>query len=579
MHSAELRQRYLDFFAERGHIIIPGASLIPENDASVLFTTAGMQPLVPFFAGTRHPAGQRLVDYQRCLRTVDIDAVGDNSHLTCFEMLGNWSLDDYFKAESLNWCWEFLAELGLDRHRLAVTIFAGDADVAKDDESLKIWQEIGLSDERIFAYPKSENFWGPPGATGPCGPDSEIFYWTGDGEPESEPRRDSRWLEVWNSVAIQYRFDGQRYHPLGYDNIDTGLGLERVSALLQGVTSVYETDIFAPIMTAIAECVGHPDQRSERIIADHIRAAVMLIGDGARPGNLEQGYITRQLLRRAIRHGRLLGIDQSLVAIAAVVIDHHQVAYPLLEQERVGILDTIAEEEARFAQTLARGLSRLERAAADGQTFDGAALFHMFETDGLPLEVSLEELRRLGAAVDDEQLSQQWETARQQHRQRSRQGMETKFSGGLANQSPAVVELHTATHLLNAALRSVLGAHVHQRGSNITEERLRFDFSHSSRLSDDQLGAVEDLVNQWIEDDLLVEQRLMDKTAAQQLGAEMEFSRVYPDQVSVYAIGDVSLEFCAGPHVEHTGQLGRFQIGKQSSVGAGVRRLKATLRK
>jgi len=583
LSSDTIRQTFIDFFSARGHTQIDGASLLAD-DGTVLFTSAGMQPLIPYFSGARHPAGRRLVDWQRCLRTSDIDEVGDEVHLTMFEMLGNWSLGDYGPHESLAWSLELLtAGFGLDPARICVTVFAGDDDVPFDQAAHDRWLSLGIAGDRIFRYGREHNWWGLGRAgsfPGPCGPDSEIFYWVGDGAPASEPALDDRWLEVWNNVFITYELtpDG-RYLPLAQPNVDTGMGLERIAALLQGVGSVYETDLLGPIMSVVRRLAdGEPAPVSAlRIVCDHLRAATFLIADGTLPSNVEHGYVLRRLIRRAIRQGRLAGIDGELTRpVGAAVIDRFGDVYPPLARQRERILDALQAEERTFAHALDRGLRELQRVVAGGDPIDGATLFWLFETHGLPPEVSVEELRRQGADAGD--WGPDFEQAQRVHQRRSQASSGQRFAGGLADHSPRAVRLHTATHLLGGALRRVLGDHVHQRGSNITDERLRFDFSHDGRLSDEQLTEVEEIVNRAIDDDIPVVRQEMPRDQADRLGAEHEFGHRYPDVVSVYAIGDLSIEFCGGPHVPRTGAVGHLRILKQESSGAGVRRIRATVR-
>jgi alanyl-tRNA synthetase len=574
--SDTIRQTFIDYFGDRGHTVIDGASLLPADD-TVLFTSAGMQPLIPYFGGARHPAGRRLTDWQRVLRTVDIDEVGDAAHLTMFEMLGSWSLGDYGPDESLAWSLELLCErFGLDRRRLCVTVFGGDEDVPFDQVAYDRWLSLGLAPGRIHRYGRAENWWGPAGARGPCGPDSEIFVWTGDGEPESEPALDARWLEVWNNVFITWELTPGGFVPLPQRNVDTGMGLERLVAVLQGADSVYETDLLAPVMAAVERLTDHGPLSSRRIVCDHLRAATFLIADGVAPSNVERGYVLRRLVRRAIRHGRLLGVADGLTGpVADAAIERFGSLYPSLVDERARVLAVLAAEEGRFGRVLDRGLRELERLVLRGEPIDGSALFWLFETHGLPPEMSIEELRRRDVSIGD------WEPgfsrAQRAHQARSQAGSGSRFAGGLQTRSDRAVRLHTATHLLGGALRRVLGDHVHQRGSNITDERLRFDFSHDRRLSDDELARVSEIVNQAIAADLPVRVRSLPRDEADRLGAEREFGQRYPDVVSVYTIGDLSAEFCGGPHVTRTGEVGRFRILEQESSGAGVRRIRATV--
>lgn len=616
MKSSDIRQRFLRFFEERGHAIIPSAPVVPQHDPTVLFTTAGMHPLVPYLLGEPHPAGKRLADVQKCIRTSDIDEVGDESHLTFFEMLGNWSLGDYFKEETIAWSWELLTSkdkgFGLDPVKMAVSCFAGDNDAPRDDEAAELWKQQGVPKDRIFFYDKEENWWGPAGQTGPCGPDSEIFYWTGDGEPEGEPATDDRWLEVWNNVFMQYEktADG-KFESLVQQNVDTGMGLERLAVILQGKKTVYETDLFEPILKKVRELSNltggdkHSGNemlvRAERVIADHLKAATFMIADGVKPSNVEQGYILRRLIRRAIRQGKHLEIAYPFTeAVAEVVISEFGEQYPGLAQEAQVIREELLREEEKFYQSLAKGLKRFETKAAKlddptiglddpnvslgsptARILSGEELFELFETYGFPFELSIEEMKRRGLAVDVKELRKEFDAADQAHKNKSRAGAEQKFAGGLADHSEKVVRQHTATHLLLAALRDVLGDEVKQRGSNITAERLRFDFSYGEKLTDEQRNQIEALVNEWIKEDLPVVRKEMPKADAEQLGAQSEFGHKYPDVVSVYLIGDpgkeVSIEFCGGPHVERTGEIGQFTLKKQESVGAGVRRIKAVV--
>ena len=590
MKADQIRQTFLTFFEERGHAIIPSAPVVPQHDPTVLFTTAGMHPLVPYLLGEPHPAGKRLADVQKCIRTSDIDEVGDATHLTFFEMLGNWSLGDYFKEEAIAWSWELLTSkkngFGLDPVKMAVSCFAGDKDAPKDEEAAEIWRKLGVPDERIFYYGKEDNWWGPAGQTGPCGPDTEIFYWIGDGEPKLQPgpaEDDQRWVEAWNNVFMQYEktADG-KFEPLAQRNVDTGLGLERLAVVLQKKKNVYETDLFEPILAKVRELAQKKDEKAERIIADHLKAATFMIADGVKPSNVERGYILRRLVRRAIRHCRELDIESPFTAkVAEVVVKEFGKQYPELEKEKNTIREEFLKEEEKFMHSLTNGLHEVDRKIGKGEPIGGAEAFFFFETYGFPLELTIEELRNRSQKVDEKKLAADFEKSQEAHQEKSKAGAEQKFAGGLADHSEAVVRQHTATHLLLAALRDVLGDHVKQRGSNITAERLRFDFSHDEKLTDEQRNQVEALVNEWIREDLPVTRQEMPREAAEKLGAQAEFGHKYPDVVSVYKIGDpgkeVSIEFCGGPHVERTAQIGRFTLKKQESVGAGVRRIKAVI--
>ena len=588
MKANELRERYIRFFTERGHRQIPSAPLLPENDPSVLFTTAGMHPLVPFLLGEPHPLGRRLVNVQKCIRTNDIDEVGDASHLTFFEMLGNWSLGDYFKEESLAWSCEFLTrELGIDPARLAVTVFAGDADFPRDELSAGIWRRLGLPPERIFALPKADNWWGPAGVTGPCGPDSEIFYDTGrpDHAGCGPGCGCGKWIEIWNNVFMEYEqtADGS-YRKLKQHNVDTGMGVDRTAVVLQGQDDIFRIDTVWPLVAAVQELTGRDyaeNPRPFRVISDHVRAATFAVADGALPSNVEAGYVVRRMLRRAVRYARELGVrDNFCAALSATVIELFAGVYPELVERQTVVAEVFEREETRFKATLERGLRQYARVATRvaaqvppaGQ-ISGPEAFDLFETYGFPLPLTVELAQEQGLAVDQAG----FEAAYQQHRQRSRQASADKFKGGLADHADQTTRLHTATHLLHQALRQVLGPGVRQMGSNITAERLRFDFSHPERLSDEQLAEVERLVNTHIERDLPVSMAVMPREEALASGALAFFGEKYGEQVKVYTIGDFSKEVCGGPHVTHTGELGRFKITKQEPVGQGVRRIRAVL--
>ena len=607
MKSGQIRDTFLKFFEEREHAIIPSASLVPEHDPTVLFTTAGMHPLVPYLLGQPHPAGKRLANVQKCIRTTDIDEVGDDSHATFLEMLGNWSLGDYFKEESIAWSWELLTK-GFKLHpdRMAVSVFAGDDDAPLDEEAIALWKQQGVPEERIYKYGKADNWWGPAGQTGPCGPDTEVFYWVGEGSPELAPgpAEDDRWLEVWNNVFMQYdKTEDGKFQPLAQKNVDTGMGLERLAAILQGVDNIYETDLLAPILTQVRKLANAKFKeeistredlvRASRIIADHLKAATFLLADGVRPSNVERGYVLRRLIRRAVRQARMLEIEYPFTpSIAEVVVAEFKGQYPELGREASTIGDELQKEEEKFHKSLTRGLKEFDHFSGEwsgewssgphsAQPVTGAKLFELFETYGFPYELSIEELHKRKFEIDERRLHREFEAAQEVHKKKSRAGAEQKFAGGLADHSDKVVRQHTATHLLLAALRMVLGEQIKQRGSNITADRLRFDFSHDAKLTDEELNQVEALVNEKIKEDLPVTRKEMPKEEAERMGAQMEFGHKYPDTVSVYFIGDpasaFSLEFCGGPHVEHTGEIGEFKIAKQESVGAGVRRLKATI--
>jgi alanyl-tRNA synthetase len=583
MNAQTLRQTFLDFFRERDHAVIGGAPLIPEHDPSVLFTTAGMHPLVPFLLGEPHPAGRRVANAQKCLRTVDILEVGDDVHLTFFEMLGNWSLGDYWKEEAIRLNYELLTErLGLDSERLHVTCFVGDADAPGDDEAAEVWRALGIPEQRISFLPKHDNWWGPAGTTGPCGPDSEVFYDTQpDGPPGETPASNPRrFWEVCNNVFMQYDLleDGS-YARLPQRNIDVGLGLERALAILQGVGSPYETDLFAPIVAAIGRLAPNPQPFAVRVIADHLRAAMFVLLEGIRPGNVDQPYVVRRLIRRAVRYGRDIGIAGPFLArLADETIPALLSAYPELVPQRQAICTALDEEETRFGRTLRRGEVEFDRALAalaqrGETTVPGETVFRLYDTYGFPAELTEELAGQRGMVVDMDG----FRSAFVAHQVQSRQGAAGRFRGGLAERIPETTRLHTATHLLHEALRRVLGPHVEQRGSNITAERLRFDFAHGERLAPEQVAAVEALANEQIARDLTVCWSEMGVDEARQAGAIGLFGERYGERVKVYTIGDFSAEICGGPHVEHTGELGRLRIVKEEAVGSGVRRIRAML--
>ena len=589
MDSMTLRKLYLDFFKERGHAVIQGASLIPENDPTVLFTTAGMHPLVPYLSGEKHPQGTRLTDVQKCVRTGDIDEVGDATHCTFFEMLGNWSLGDYFKEEAIAMSFEFLTkELGIPLKALAFTVFAGDDDAPFDAEAFELWRSHGVAAERIAKLPKKDNWWGPAGTTGPCGPDTEMFYWTGDGEaPAVFDPADKRWVEIWNDVFMQYNKTAEgKFVPLAQKNVDTGMGLERVTAVLQGKKSCYETEIFAPIFAAldavrgVAPVPAAERSSSERIIADHLRAASFILADGITPGRVDQPYVLRRIIRRAIREGRKLGVEKPFVsAIAKAVIDTFKDVYPELEANRNVITSELDREEAQFVSTLGNGIKELQKlidrvpAFVEKKVISGKNAFNLYETYGFPIELTVEMAGEQGFSVD----LPGYEEAYRKHQELSRAGAEQKFKGGLADHSEETAKLHTATHLLQAALRKVLGNHVEQRGSNITAERLRFDFSHPDKVTPEQLAEAEKLVNDAIKADIEVKCEEMTLDEARKSGAMGLFGNKYGERVTVYTIGDVSKEICGGPHAKRTGDLKSFKILKEESSSRGVRRIKAVI--
>ncbi len=584
MTGDELRRSFLDFFRERGHAEIPSAPLVPEHDPTVLFTTAGMHPLVPYLLGEPHPKGRRLTDVQLCLRTDDIDEVGDATHNTLFEMLGFWSLGDYGKDVSLRWTLEWLtAALGLERDRISVTIFAGDRDAPRDDEAMRVWSALGIPDERIFALPKADNWWGPAGATGPCGPDSELFYDTL--RPPCGLRCQpgcacGKYVEIGNNVFLEYRKTAEGgFEPLEQRNIDVGIGLERLLAMLDGVESVYQTDLFASVMEGAHAPAASESQRLRRIVADHVRAAVFVIADGVLPANVEHGYVCRRLIRRAVRSGHELGISGGVAAtVGRLVIARYQHVYPRLKERETLILTTLEHEEERFRQTLLRGLREFERHARElekrgERTVPGAVVFRLFDTYGFPPSLTAELAGERGLSAD----MAAYEERFHRHQEQSRQANQERFAGGLADHGGQTTRLHTATHLLQQALRDVLGDHVHQMGSNITAERLRFDFSHPRKLAPEEIQRVEDRVNQQIARDWPVAMEVMPLRDALAQGALAFFGERYPDQVTVYRIGDYSLEVCGGPHARATGELGHFHITKAETISQGVQRIRATL--
>jgi len=606
MTANELRRLYIDFFAKKnGHKEIRGSSLIPENDPTVLFTTAGMHPLVPFLMGEKHPSGTRLTDVQKCIRTDDIEEVGDKSHLTFFEMLGNWSLGDYFKEGAIKMSFEFLTSsdggLGLPLSKLAFTCFTGDTDAPRDEESFGIWRNLGVTEARIAFLPKKDNWWGPAGKTGPCGPDTEMFYWTG-GEPAPEvyDPSDKRWVEIWNDVFMQYnkQEDGS-FVPLKQQNVDTGMGLERVLGIMNGAGSPFETELFVDVIAEIRTLGGYEvDEKkmiSERIIADHLRSATFILGDpcAVTPSNTDQGYILRRLIRRAIRHGRELGIEVEFARkIAGIIVKNYGDFYKELAENAERIYEEMSKEEMQFNRTLNKGLhvihKELERmasvkekgASALGEDF----CFEMFATYGFPIEMTIEELQAAGwiRSVEEKALLlKNFETHFKKHQELSRVGAEKKFAGGLADHSEEVTRLHTATHLLHKALRTVLGDHVEQRGSNITAERLRFDFSHGAKMTDEEKAKVEGIVNDQILAALPVSYAEMSVAEAKAKGAIGLFESKYGDRVKVYTMGDeaagtvFSMEICGGPHVKNTSELGGFKLLKEEACATGIRRIKA----
>lgn len=586
MQTHEIRTKYLEFFRSKNHVIIPSAPLIPENDASVLFNTAGMQPLVPYLLGKPHPMGKRLADVQKCIRTGDIDEVGDDTHLTFFEMLGNWSLGDYFKQESITWSWEFLTDtewLALDPKKLSVTVFEGDENAPRDDESAGIWRSLGVSEERIAYLPADDNWWAA-GPTGPCGPDTEIFYWVGTGAPQgnkiSHPKE---WMEIWNNVFMQYnRLDAKTLERLPAPCVDTGMGLERTIVTLNGLKNVYETDAFVPAIEKIRSLVDNGFvERSARIVADHVRAAVHMIADGTLPKNVDQGYILRRLVRRAIREFHRMGLkDAGLAQVAKIFIDQFATVYASVEENADKILDTLIAEEKKFQETLEKGLREVEKRLASGY-LTGKDAFELFSTYGFPLEMTEEIAVERGVSINREEFQREF----QRHQDLSRTASAGKFKGGLAGHSAKVTAYHTVTHLMLAALRKELGKDVHQAGSNITEERTRFDFTYPEKVTREALDRVEVAVNAAIAAGAVVTTTIMEKEVAKAAGVEGSFWEKYPEKVTVYQVqgsdGTVySRELCGGPHVATTADIaafGRFRIIKEEASSAGVRRVKAVL--
>ena len=583
MKAIDIRNKYLKFFESHGHTVIPSAPLIPENDPSVLFTTAGMQPLVPYLLGEKHPAGTRLTDYQKCLRTVDIDEVGDNRHLTYFEMLGNWSLGDYFKEESIQMSFDFLTkELQIPLEKLYVTCFKGDEDCPKDELSAECWKKAGILDGHIYFYGKDDNWW-IAGEEGPCGPDTEMFYDTGKPacSDNCQPSCDcGKYVEIWNNVFMEYykNSDG-KYTKLQQKNVDTGLGLERMTMLLEGKETPYDTELFAPIMNKLEELQKIDDIQSRRIIAEHLRSSMMIICDGGRPSNIDRGYILRRLIRRMIRHMNKLQIDLNEISnLIDINVENLKEMYPDLERNKENIKQVIIEEKDKFMKTLSHGerefAKEMQKVKEQGGTqIDSNVVFRLYDTYGFPPEVTSELASENGMTVDLEG----FEKLFKQHQEKSRMGSEQKFKGGLADQNEKTIAYHTATHLLHQALRTVLGEHVKQSGSNITEERLRFDFTHPQKMTKEEIEQVENIVNEQIQKDLPVTCEEMSYEDAKKSGAIGLFTDKYGDRVKVYTVGDFSKEICGGPHVTHTGDMGRFKIKKEESSSSGIRRIKAVL--
>ena len=582
----KLKKMYLEFFQKNGHKVIANASLVPENDPTALFISAGMHPLVPYLLGQPHPSGTKLVNVQKCLRTSDVAEVGDSFHLSFFEMLGNWSLGDYFKAESIPWSYEFLTSeewLNIDKEKISVTVFAGDEDAPRDEESASIWRSLGMPEDRIYYLPKVDNWWGPAGATGPCGPDTEIFYDTGI-EPcgaECKPGCGcGKYNEIWNNVFMEYNktHDG-RYELLEQKNVDTGMGVERTISVLQGKKNVYETEIFAPLIERIKELaeieeIAEENEKSVRVMMDHSRAATFLLADGVVPRNIEQGYVLRRIIRGAIRHGRLMGIEREfLTDLSPAVIGMYEADNPHLRKNEEFILDELRKESNKFNNTLVKGLRRFNRIADKKKEIDAKDAFLLYQSFGFPIEITAEIGEENGIPVDvagfDEEMKK--------HQKVSSASADKKFGSGLADSQKETVKLHTATHLLNEALRVVLSKDIVQRGSNITHERLRFDFNFDRKMTDEEKRAVEDVINEKIRQAIPITHIETSLEEAKKIATQAVFGDRYGDKVTVYSIGDFSSEICSGPHVENTSELGHFRIVKEQSISAGVRRIRAVL--
>lgn len=585
MEKANLKDLYINFFVENGHVQIPSAPVVPENDPSVLFNTAGMQPLVPYLMGQKHPLGTRLCDYQKCIRTNDLESIGDKTHHTFFEMLGNWSLGDYFKKESITWSFEFLTKvLNIPVEKLAVTVFEGNDEVPRDEESAEVWKSLGIKPERISYLDKDNNFW-IAGEVGPCGPDTEIFYWRSeDPVPQKHDPEDERWVEIWNNVFMQYeKHSDGTVTELPHKNVDTGMGVERTAAILEGVDDNYLTSIWKDVVDKIEEMSNTTyaeNAKSIRIIADHIRTAVFISGDnsGIKPSNTDQGYILRRLIRRMIRHAKKIGIDLESGferTLALMIIEKYGKYYDELEKNKEVILDVLTNELKKFNRTLEKGLREFEKIVSnlEGTTLNKDLAFKLYDTYGFPLELTVELAEEKGITVDKVGFEEKFK----EHQEKSRAGSEQRFKGGLAGDGEVETKYHTATHLLNAALKQVISKDVHQRGSNITVERMRFDFNCDHKLTDEEKQKVEDLVNEWIKQEIPVTVEEMSKQEAIDSGAECMFIEKYPDIVTVYSIGNVSKELCGGPHVQNTKELGHFKIKKEEASSAGVRRIKAIL--
>ena len=587
--AQELRTKYLKFFQSKDHAIIPSASLVPENDPSALFVNSGMFPLVPYLLGQEHPQGKRLANVQKCIRTVDIENVGDDTHVTFLEMLGNWSFGDYFKDDAIKWSFEFLTNpktgLGLPLDRLAFSVFSGDSDVPRDEEAAGVWKSLNVPPDQI-AYLGNDDNWWIAGNSGPCGPDTEMFYWVDDGTkpllPFQDHHTDPRWVEIWNDVFMQFeKLPEGKLVPLKQKNVDTGMGLDRALAILNGQKSVYDTELFKPMFEVIGlgnEILSGDELRKARVVVDHIRAAVFITGDGVEPSNKDRGYVLRRLLRRAMVYARLLNLQSTwLKALIGQVISIYATPYVDLVESGNKIFEVIEAEQKKFEGTLEKGLKQFESGIKSG--ISGKDAFDLYQTYGFPLELTADLMQSMGKKVDREEFEAEFK----KHQELSRTASAGQFKGGLASHSDKIIRLHTATHLLNAGLRDVLGEHVWQKGSNITEERTRFDFTHDKKMTPEEIAAVEALVNDWIDRDLKVKKETMTLEEARKLGALGVFGEKYSDTVSIYTIYDpssdevISREFCGGPHVEHTGTIGVFKIVKEEASSAGVRRIKAVV--
>ena len=578
-----LKDLFIDYFVSQGHKQIPSAPIVPENDPSVLFNTAGMQPLIPYLMGEVHPYGKRLCDYQKCVRLTDLEEIGDKTHHTFFEMLGNWSLGDYFKKESIGYSFEFLTKvLHIPVERLAITVYEGDEKIPRDDVSAEAWMNLGIPKERIAYLGKDDNFW-IPGDSGPCGGDTEIFYWRSEDEiPKVFDSEDNRWVEIWNNVFMEFYQDKDgNVTELKQKNVDTGMGLERVVAVLEGVDDNYLTSIWKNMREKLESISGktyYGNEEAMRIILDHVRTSVFIAADpaGIKPSNTDQGYILRRLIRRAIRYARVLDMDihsNFLEELALVVIEEYQNYYHELSQNKNVVLEVLKNEQNKFSRTLEKGLKVFEKVAQNSNFIDGETAFHLYDTFGFPIELTKEEASLRNMKVDEEGFKARF----LEHQEKSRTASKGKFKGGLSGNSKIETKYHTATHLLNAALKKVIGSDVHQLGSNITEERLRFDFPCDHKLTDEEKQRVEELVNQWIDEGLPVIKETMSKEDAIKSGAECMFIDKYPDEVTVYSIGDISKELCGGPHVKNTKEIGHFKIKKEESSSAGVRRIKGVI--